>query len=110
VAIIAQAVWSSLLVLTAQAQALLTYTGFAIILFSGVAVVSLFVLRAKQPDAERPFRAWGYPVVPGIYAVAAALILINGLYTAPGPTGAGAVVILAGIPLYLLFRRGAPET
>src|SRR4029453_17752871 len=81
VAIVAQALWSSLLVLTAQAQALLTYTGFAIILFSGVAVVSLFVLRAKQPDAERPFRAWGYPVVPGIYAVAAALILLNGLYT-----------------------------
>jgi APA family basic amino acid/polyamine antiporter len=67
------------------------------------------VLRAKQPDAERPFRAWGYPVVPGIYAVAAALILMNGLYTAPGPTGAGAVVILAGIPLYLLFRRANPE-
>jgi APA family basic amino acid/polyamine antiporter len=106
VAIIAQAVWSSFLVLSAQAQALLTYTGFAIILFSGVAVVSLFVLRAKQPDAERPFRTWGYPVVPGIYAVAAALILINGLYTAPGPTGAGALVILAGVPLYLLFRRG----
>jgi hypothetical protein len=45
-------------------------------------------------------------VVPGIYAVAAALILLNGLYTAPGPTGAGALVILAGVPLYLLFRRG----
>ncbi|MBI2829114.1 MAG: amino acid permease [Acidobacteria bacterium] len=107
VAIVAQALWSSLLVLTAQAQTLLTYTGFAIILFSGVAVVALFVLRAKQPDAERPFRAWGYPIAPGIYAVASALILANGLFTAPGPTGAGALVILAGIPVYLLFRRGA---
>jgi APA family basic amino acid/polyamine antiporter len=106
-AIVAQAVWSSLLVLTAQADTLLTYTGFAIILFSGVAVVALFVLRARQPDAERPFRAWGYPVVPGVYVVASALILGNGLYTAPGPTGAGALVILAGIPIYLLFRRGA---
>ncbi|MGH9254167.1 MAG: APC family permease [Vicinamibacterales bacterium] len=104
VAIIAQALWSSLLVLTAQAQALLTYTGFAIILFSGVAVVALFVLRAKQPDAERPFRAWGYPVAPGIYAIASALILVNGLYTAPGPTGAGALIILAGIPIYLTFK------
>ena len=107
VAIVAQAVWSSVLVLTAQAQTLLTYTGFAIILFSGVAVVALFVLRARQPDAERPFRAWGYPIVPGIYVVASALILANGLFTAPGPTGAGALVILGGVPLYLLFRRGA---
>ena len=107
VAIIAQAVWSSLLVLTAQAQALLTYTGFAIILFSGVAVVALFVLRVRQPDAERPFRAWGYPIAPALYVVASVLILANGLYTAPGPTGAGALVILGGIPIYLLFRRRA---
>jgi len=110
VAIIAQAVWSSLLVLSAQADTLLTYTGFAIILFSGVAVIALFVLRAKHPDAERPFRAWGYPVAPGIYAVASALILANGLYTAPGPTGAGVAVILAGIPLYLLFTRATPAS
>lgn len=105
VAIIAQAAWSSVLVLSAQAQTLLTYTGFAIILFSGVAVVALFVLRWKQPDAERPFRAWGYPIAPGVYVMASALILANGLYTAPGPTGAGALVILAGLPVYVLFRK-----
>jgi len=110
VAIVAQAVWSSLLVLSAKADTLLTYTGFAIILFSGVAVVALFVLRAKHPDAERPFRAWGYPIAPGIYAVASALILGNGLYTAPGPTGAGVAVILAGIPLYLMFTRATPAS
>lgn len=107
-AIVAQAAWSSLLVLSAQADTLLTYTGFAIILFSGVAVIALFVLRAQQPDAVRPFSAWGYPVAPGIYAVASVLILANGLYTAPGPTGAGALVILAGIPVYLMFRRTIP--
>ena len=105
VAIIAQAVWSSLLVLTAQADTLVNYTGFAIVLFSGVAVVALFVLRARHPDAERPFRAWGYPVGPAIYVVASAAILLNGLYNAPGPTGAGVLVIAAGIPLYVIFRR-----
>jgi len=109
-AIVAQAVWSALLVLSAKADTLLTYTGFAIILFSGVAVVALFVLRAKHPDAERPFRTWGYPLAPGIYALASLLILVNGLYTAPGPTGAGALVILAGIPLYLLFTRATPAS
>ena len=106
-AIVAQAVWSSVLVLTAQAEALLTYTGFSIILFSGVAVVALFVLRTRDPDAERPFRAWGYPIVPGVYVVASVLILTNGLYSAPAPTGAGVLVILAGVPIYLLCRRGA---
>ncbi|MDA1222897.1 MAG: amino acid transporter, partial [Planctomycetota bacterium] len=51
--------------------------------------------------------AWGYPVAPGIYVVASVMILANGLYTAPGPTGAGVLVILGGLPIYLLFRRGA---
>jgi APA family basic amino acid/polyamine antiporter len=106
VAIIAQAVWSSLLVLTAKADALIDYTGFAVVLFSGFAVVALFVLRAKEPNAERPFRAWGYPVVPAIYVVAAAAILLNGLVSSPGRTGWGALIIAAGIPLYFYFRRG----
>ena len=105
VAILAQAVWSSLLVLSATADALANYTGFTIWLFTGVAVVALFVLRRKEPDAERPFRTWGYPVLPGLYAVVALLVVVNALWAAPGPSGAGALIILAGIPLYLFFRR-----
>jgi APA family basic amino acid/polyamine antiporter len=111
VSILAQATWSSLLVLTAGADALVTYTGFAIVLFSGVAVVALFVLRAREPNAERPFRAWGYPVAPAIYVIASALILSNGLMNDPRTTGFGVIVILLGIPLFLLFRsrkQGGP--
>ena len=104
-AIIAQAVWSSLLVLTATADTLVKYTGFAIVLFSGVAVTALFVLRKREPDAPRPFRAWGYPIAPGIYAIASAAIVVNGLVREPGPTGAGALIIVAGLPAYLAFRR-----
>ena len=104
-AIMAQALWSALLVLSARAETLLTYTGFAIVLFSGVAVVALFVLRAKQPDAERPFRAWGYPIAPGIYVIGSALIVVNALVTTPGRTGWGAVIIAAGLPIYLVVRR-----
>ena len=103
--IIAQAAWSSLLVLTATADALVTYTGFAIVLFSGMAVIALFVLRKRMPDAPRPFRAWGYPLAPAIYALASLAILLNGLYRAPGATGAGAVIIAAGLPVYFLFKR-----
>jgi len=105
VAILAQATWSSLLVLSAGADALVTYTGFAIVLFSGVAVLALFVLRAREPHAERPFRAWGYPVAPAIYVVASAAILLNGLISDPATTRNGVLVILAGLPLFLLFRK-----
>jgi len=104
-AILAQAGWSAVLVLTATADALVTYTGFAIVLFSGMAVVALFVLRRRQPDAPRPFRAWGYPVAPAIYALASLAILVNGLYRAPAATGAGALIIAAGLPVYFAFRR-----
>jgi APA family basic amino acid/polyamine antiporter len=105
-AIVAQAVWSSLLVLTATADALVNYTGFAIVLFSGTAVVALFVLRMREPDAPRPFRAWGYPLAPAIYAIASAAMIVNGLVRTPGPTGAGALIIAAGLPVYFLFRAG----
>jgi APA family basic amino acid/polyamine antiporter len=92
-------------VLTATADTLVTYTGFAITLFLGLAVLSLFVLRAREPQAERPFRAWFYPVAPALYVLVSAAILVNGLIRDPLPTGAGALIILAGIPLYFFFSR-----
>ena len=104
-AIVAQSIWSSLLLLSAKADVLVNYTGFAITLFLGVAVAGLFVLRAREPEAERPFRAIGYPVAPAIYVIASAFILVNALWRDPGPTGAGALIIALGIPLYYLIRR-----
>jgi APA family basic amino acid/polyamine antiporter len=104
-AILAQAAWASLLVLTATADALVTYTGFAITLFLGLAVLSLFVLRAREPHVPRPFRAWLYPYAPALYVVVSAAILVNGLLRDPRPTGAGALIILAGVPLFYFFNR-----
>jgi APA family basic amino acid/polyamine antiporter len=113
--IIAQAVWSGLLVLSGGANALTTYTGFAVVLFSGTAVVSLFVLRQREPNAPRPFRAWGYPIAPAIFATASLAIVVNALWAdlvvpvqtgAPwGPAAAGIVIIALGIPLYFFFSR-----
>jgi APA family basic amino acid/polyamine antiporter len=107
VAIVAQSVWATALVLSAQADALINYTGFAIWLFSGIAVAALFVLRRREPDADRPFRTWGYPVLPALYAIVALLVIVNALYRDPGPTGAGALIIAAGVPLYFFFKKRA---
>jgi APA family basic amino acid/polyamine antiporter len=105
VAIVAQALWAILLVLSGSADALTNYTGFAIVLFAGIAVMSLFVLRRREPGAPRPFKAMGYPVAPAIFVVACLLIVLNGIYSRPGPTGAGLLVMAAGVPLYLWLTR-----
>ena len=65
----------------AAATALTTYTGFAIMLFAGIAVGALFVLRWREPDAPRPFRALGYPIAPAIFTIAMLLIVCNALWT-----------------------------
>jgi APA family basic amino acid/polyamine antiporter len=105
--IVAQAAWSAVLVLSAKADALVGYTGFAVVLFSGIAGAALFVLRRRNPDEPRPFRAWGYPLAPGIFVGVSALILLNAIWRSPGPTGAGVLVILAGLPLYAWLRSAS---
>src|SRR5258706_7861928 len=70
ISIVSQGAWSSMLVLSGSAGALTRYTGFAVVLFAGVAVVALFVLRAPDPKEPRPFSAIGYPVAPAILPAA----------------------------------------
>lgn len=104
-AIWAQAAWSAVLVLSSTLSGLVDYTGFAIVLFSGVAVAALFVLRRRDPSAERPFKAWGYPYAPALFVIASAAMLLHRLWTEPAPTVYGLLIIVAGIPLYYLFAR-----
>jgi len=104
-AIIAQSVWSALLVLTGSFNQLIAYTGFAVVLFSGIAGVALFVLRHRQPDEPREVRAWGYPLMPALFVMASALIVANAVWRSPGTSAAGLAIILAGLPLYVVFRR-----
>ena len=119
IAIGAQALWSGLLVLSGSATTLTTYTGFAVVLFAGIAVSTLFVLRHREPTAARPFRAWGYPIAPAIFTLAMAAIVANALWTdliRPmtsgdqwGPAAAGLIVIAAGLPVYFLLRSRASK-
>jgi APA family basic amino acid/polyamine antiporter len=109
VSIVAQAAWASVLILTGSLDTLTNYAGFAIILFTGIAVAAVFVLRAREPNAPRPYKTLGYPIAPGIFVLASLAIVVNAIYRNPGPSGLGLLVIGSGIPLYMwLTRRRRP--
>jgi len=105
IAIIAQAIWSGVLVLSGNLSQLVSYTGFALVLFSGIAVSAVFVLRRRQPLAERPFRAWGYPWTPAIFIVACGAMVANELWRSPATSAVGVGLIALGVPVYWMNRR-----
>jgi APA family basic amino acid/polyamine antiporter len=84
---------------------LLDYIIFAVLVFYILTIVGLFVLRIKRPDAARPYRALGYPVLPGLYIVLAAWISVVLLRYKPQYTWPGLVLVLLGIPVYLFWSR-----
>jgi basic amino acid/polyamine antiporter, APA family len=103
VAIVAQAAWSGLLVLSGTFNQLLTYTGFAVVLFSGLAVLSLFFVHRRVQEIPT-LKAWGYPWGPAIFCGTSLAILVNAVITAPGPTVAGLGVMAGGLPIYWWTR------
>ena len=102
--IVAQALLAILLVLTGSLDSIANYVGFAITLFAGTAVAAVFVLRAREPHAPRPFKALGYPWTPAIFVVVSFAIVVNSFYSDPRVSVVGSLIILAGIPLYYFFR------
>ena len=104
-ALVVQAVWASLLCLTGTYGNLLDYVVFAVLLFYILTVWGLFTLRRTRPDAERPYRAFGYPVVPLLYIVAAAAIALDLLILKPAYTLPGLGIVLLGLPVYFAWTR-----
>jgi APA family basic amino acid/polyamine antiporter len=120
-----QGVWASLLVLPRTRQVdpvthltqygnlysnLLEYVIFSVLLFYLLTIAAIFVLRRTRPDAERPYRAFGYPLVPALYLVGAAVIVVVLLLYRTQTSWPGLVIVLTGIPVYFLWRRrGAPD-
>jgi APA family basic amino acid/polyamine antiporter len=87
---------------------LLDYVVFAVLIFYLLTIAGLFVLRRKRPDVERPYRAFGYPIVPILYLVVAAAITVVLLLYKTDTTWPGLVIVLTGVPVYFLWkRRGA---
>jgi basic amino acid/polyamine antiporter, APA family len=83
---------------------LLDYVVFAALLFYVLTIVGIFVLRVKRPEAERPYKAFGYPLLPLLYIVAATGILVALLFYATQTAGMGMLIVLIGVPVYFLWR------
>jgi len=108
IALVIQAIWTCLLCLSGTYGQLLDYIIFAVLVFYILTIVGLFVLRRTRPAAERPYRAWGYPVLPAIYIGIALFIDIVLLRYKPQYTWPGLIIVLLGIPVYFLWsHRGA---
>lgn len=105
--ILAQGVWSAILVLTGSYEALVAYAMFAAWIFYAMAVAGVIILRRKYPDAERPYRMWGYPVTPLLFIAIALGFVVNTIVSKPGPSMIGVAMIAAGVPVYYVQRRMA---
>ncbi len=101
--------WTSLLCLSGSYGQLLDYVIFAVLLFYILTIAGLFVLRRTQPDRPRPYRAFGYPVLPALYIVMALWISAVLLRYKPQYTWPGLILVLLGIPVYLFWKRNGPS-
>jgi len=108
--LLVQAVWATLLCISGSYSQLLDYIMFAVLVFYILTIAGLFVLRIKRPDALRPYKALGYPVLPALYIVMAAWICIVLLRYKPQYTWPGLVLVLLGIPVYLFWSRRSTRT
>ena len=103
--LVLQMAWTSVLVFTGSYSELLDYVIFAALLFYVLTVASLFRLRRRHPDWPRPYRALGYPVLPFVYVVSAAFVMVSLLLVKPVFSWPSFLIILSGIPVYFLWRR-----
>jgi APA family basic amino acid/polyamine antiporter len=104
IGLLLQGAWASLLVFSGNYNELLNFVIFAALLFYALTAAGLFVLRRTRPNAERPYRALGYPVLPALYVLLCALIMLDLLVVKPEYTWPGLIIVLTGVPVYFLWR------
>jgi APA family basic amino acid/polyamine antiporter len=101
----AQSGWAALLAFSGTYAQLYTYVVFSSVLFHVATAAAVFVFRRRLPDLPRPYRTWGYPVVPGLFIAACLLLLGNTLAVSPRESLLGLGLLALGLPAYFLFRR-----
>jgi APA family basic amino acid/polyamine antiporter len=102
--LLVQALWTALLCLSGRYEELYTYSVFLGVLGYTAAAVSLFIFRRTRPEAPRPYRCWGYPVVPSLYVLGSLLFVVNTLVTQPKASLAGLLILALGVPVYFLMK------
>jgi APA family basic amino acid/polyamine antiporter len=109
VSLMVQMVWTCVLCVSGSYGQLLDYIIFAALVFYILTIVGLFVLRSKRPDAPRPYRAIGYPILPAVYIVMALFIDVVLLRYKPQFTWPGLIIVLSGIPVYFLWSKRSSD-
>ncbi|MBI2270850.1 MAG: amino acid permease [Bacteroidetes bacterium] len=104
-ALVLQCIWASALCLSGKYGDLLEYSTFASLIFYIVTIVGIFILRRKEPDADRPYKAWGYPVLPVLYIIITTLICVDLLIYKPNSAGLGLLIVLLGVPVYFINKK-----
>ncbi len=100
-----QGIWASVLVLSGTFDQLTDMLIFAVYIFYGATAMGVFILRRRMPDAHRPYKVWGYPVVPAIFVLFCVGLFCNTIITRPREAAIGLALILLGIPVYFLLRK-----
>ncbi len=104
-----QCIWTSVLCLTGKYGDLLDYVMIIVVIFYILTIYGIFILRKKMPNAERPYKAFGYPVIPMIYIILAIIFCIMLLKDRTSTCGWGVAIMLAGIPVYYLTKSKAEK-
>ncbi len=105
VAVIGITIWSALLALSGTYEQLFTYVVFTSVLFSLMGGLALFRLRSTRPSAERPYRVWGYPVLPLFFVLGSVVVLVNTVQAKPFESISGLILLVIGLPVYMFWRR-----
>jgi basic amino acid/polyamine antiporter, APA family len=100
-----QGIWASVLVLSGTFDQLTDMLIFAVFIFYGATTLGVFILRRTMPDVPRPYKVWGYPVVPAIFILFCIGLFFNTIITRPREAAIGMILILSGIPVYLYLKR-----
>ncbi len=109
VSLMVQAAWASILTLTGSYNELLDYVIFAVVIFYILTIAGIFRLRRTRPDAPRPYRAWGYPILPLLYIAFASFVELALLTHKTMRSFAGLSIVAVGIPVYYFWRRSAAK-
>ena len=100
-----QGIWASLLVISGSFDQLTDMLVFVVFFFYGATALGVFIMRFREPKLERPYKAWGYPVIPAFFIMFCISLVIITCFTNPREAGIGAILVLAGIPLFIYWNR-----